>query len=143
MEEKANNEIVDRNGGGDTGKKGTKRNACDNPSNVKKQAKVIDLTTSPRADDPPQSKIASIHRSKVSDSSAHESASSDDSLLEDPFSLQYVLHVTYFSVVISCEKVHKSTSREEMEKKQTRTKSPSNFTAEIKLYLCFRTSLKL
>ena len=142
------------------------------------------MTTSPRADDPPQSKIVrsvcpkkgftlflftlcsilvleknlwgtkndlhsfaflvgSIHRSKVSDSSAHESASSDDSLLEDPFSLQYVLHVTYFSVVISCEKVHKSTSREEMEKKQTRTKSPSNFTAEIKLYLCFRTSLKL
>ena len=142
------------------------------------------MTTSPRADDPPQSKIVrsvcpkkgctlflftlcsilvleknlwgtkndlhsfaflvgSIHRSKVSDSSAHESASSDDSLLEYPFSLQYVLHVTYFSVVISCEKVHKSTSREEMEKKQTRTKSPSNFTAEIKLYLCFRTSLKL
>ena len=142
------------------------------------------MTTSPKADDPPQSKITrsvcpkkdshyfffmlcsilvleknlwgrkddlysyaflvgSIHRSKVSDSSAHESASSDDSLLEDPFSLQYVLHVTYFSVVISCEKVHKSTSREEMEKKQTRTKSPSNFTAEIKLYLCFRTSLKL
>ena len=78
--------------------------------------------------------VGSIHRSKVSDSSAHESASSDDSLLEDPFSLQYVLHVTYFSVVISCEKVHKSTSREEMEKKHI---------AEIKLYLCFRTSLKL
>ena len=142
------------------------------------------MTTSPRADDPPQSKIVrsvcpkkgftlflftlcsilvleknlwgtkndlhsfaflvgSIHRSKVSDSSAHESVSSDDSLLKDPFSLQYVLHVTYFSVVISCEKVHKSSSREEMEKKQTRTKSPSNFTAEIKLYLCFRTSLNL
>ena len=107
---------------------------------------------SPKADDPPQSKIAwslcpkkrftlflfmlcpilalernlwgtkddlysyaflvgSIYRSKVSDSSAHEGASSDDSLLEDPFSLQYVLHVRYFSVFISCKKVYKSTSR--------------------------------
>ena len=34
-------------------------------------------------------------------------------------------------------------AKEEMAKKQTQTKSPSNFTAEIKLYLCFRTSLKL
>ena len=55
--------------------------------------------------------VGSIHRSKVSDSSANESASSDDSLLEDPFSLQYVLHVRYFSVFISCEKVYKSISR--------------------------------
>ena len=31
--------------------------------------------------------VGSIYRSKVSDSSAHEGASSDDSLLEDPFSL--------------------------------------------------------
>ena len=56
--------------------------------------------------------VGSIYRSKVSDSSAHEGASSDDSLLEDPFSLQYVLHVRYFSVFISCKKVYKSTSRE-------------------------------
>ena len=56
--------------------------------------------------------VGSIHRSKVTDSSAHESASIDDSLLEDPFSLQYVLHVRYFSVFISCKKVYKSTSRE-------------------------------
>ena len=109
------------------------------------------MTTSPKADDLPQSKIAwscpkkgftlflfmlcsisaleknlwgtkddvysyaflvgSIHRSKVSDSSAHEGASIDDSLLEDPFSFQYVLHVRCFSVFISCEKVYKSTSR--------------------------------
>ena len=55
--------------------------------------------------------VGSVHKSKVSDPSAHESASSDDSLLEDPFSLQYVLHVRYFSVFISCEKVHKSISR--------------------------------
>ena len=34
--------------------------------------------------------VGSIHRSKVSDSSAHESTSSDDSLLEDPFSPQHV-----------------------------------------------------
>ena len=34
-------------------------------------------------------------------------------------------------------------AKEEMEKKQTQTKSPLNFTAEIKLNLCFRTSLKL
>ena len=32
--------------------------------------------------------VGSIHRSIASDSSTHESASSDDSLLEDPFSLQ-------------------------------------------------------
>ena len=38
--------------------------------------------------------VGSIHRSKISDSAAHESASSDDSLLEDPFSLQYILHVS-------------------------------------------------
>ena len=99
------------------------------------------MKTSPKADDPPQSKIArsvcpkkgvtlflfmlcsilvfeknlwgtkdDLYSFKVSDSSAHESASSDESLLEDPFSLQYVLHVRYFSVFISCEKVHKSTS---------------------------------
>lgn len=29
-------------------------------------------------------------------------------------------------------------AKEEMEKKQTQTKSPYNFTAEIKLYVCFR-----
>ena len=34
-------------------------------------------------------------------------------------------------------------AKEEMAKKQTQTKSPSNFTAEIKPYLCFQTSLKL
>lgn len=51
-----------------------------------------------------------IHRGKVSDSSAHEGASSDDSLLEDPFSLHYVLHVKYFSVFISFEKIHKRIS---------------------------------
>ena len=48
--------------------------------------------------------VGSIHRSKVSDSSAHEGASSDVSLLEDPFSLQYVLHVRYFSVFFFCVK---------------------------------------
>ena len=34
--------------------------------------------------------VGSTHRSKVSDSSAHESTSSDDRLLEDPFSPQHV-----------------------------------------------------
>ena len=34
--------------------------------------------------------VGSIHRIKVSDLSAHESTSGDDSLLEDPFSPQHV-----------------------------------------------------
>ena len=45
--------------------------------------------------------VGSIHKSKISDSSGHESASSDDSLLEDPFSLQYVLHISKRLSIIS------------------------------------------
>ena len=41
--------------------------------------------------------VGSIHRSIASDSSTHESASSDDSLLEDPFSLQYTSDISLFS----------------------------------------------
>ena len=40
--------------------------------------------------------VGSIHRSIASDSSTHESASSDDSLLEDPFSLQYTSDISLF-----------------------------------------------
>ena len=57
--------------------------------------------------------VGSIHRIKGSDSSAHESTSGDDSLLEDPFSFLTSARITrqIFLCFISCEKVHKSTSR--------------------------------
>ncbi|XP_044165226.1 uncharacterized protein LOC122949156 [Acropora millepora] len=47
LEEKVHNEPADRNSGEETGGKGTKRNACDNPLNVKKKAKVIEVMISP------------------------------------------------------------------------------------------------